>query len=57
MWAKGCILDDGECVLWLGMTTPHWWREKVMVYYIIIIIISRKIFKLIANNEINHEFS
>ena len=21
------------CVIWLDMTTPPWWREKVMVYY------------------------
>ena len=37
IWAKGCILIT-VCVcvcvfIWLDMTTPPWWREKVRVYY------------------------
>ena len=28
--AVGCL-----CVIWLGKTTPPWWREKVMLYYYI----------------------
>ena len=32
MWAKGCMLVI-VCVTFLDMTTPPWWREKVMVYY------------------------
>ena len=27
--AQGCML--GECVIGLDMTTPPWWKEKVMV--------------------------
>ena len=34
VWAKRCMLMI-MCVVWLGMTTPPWWREKVMVYYFI----------------------
>ena len=30
--ANGCMLMI-VWVLWLYMTTPPWWREKVMVYY------------------------
>ena len=33
MWAKGCMLDDCVCAIRLDMTTPPWWREKVLVYY------------------------
>ena len=33
IWAKGCMLYDCMCVIWLDMTTPSWRREKVMVYY------------------------
>ena len=36
--------DDRVCVIWLNMTTPPWWREKVMVYYLKIIL-----FKIIFN--------
>ena len=32
IWAKVCMLMT-VCVIGLDMTTPHWWREKVMVYY------------------------
>ena len=35
IWAKGCMFYDCVCVVWLDMTTPPWWREKVMVYYFI----------------------
>ena len=38
IWAKGCMFDNCVCVMRLDMTTPPWWREKVMVYYIIIFI-------------------
>ena len=31
--AKGCMLDDCVCVIWLDMITPPWCREKVMIYY------------------------
>ena len=31
IWAKGPMFDDCVCVC--DMTTPPWWREKVMVYY------------------------
>ena len=34
IWAKGCMLMI-VCVISLDMTTPSWWREKVMVYCII----------------------
>ena len=38
IWAKGCILMTVcVCFTWLDMTTPHWCREKVMVYYYYII--------------------
>ena len=34
---SGLYLDDCVCVcvcvIWLDMTTPHLWREKVVVYY------------------------
>ena len=33
MWAKGCMSVVCVCVIWLDMTTPPRWREKVMVYY------------------------
>ena len=33
IWAKGCMLDDCVCAIWLDTTTPPWWREKVVVYY------------------------
>ena len=34
IWAKGCMLMIVcVCVIWLDMTTPSWWKEKVMVYY------------------------
>ena len=28
-------VDEGVCVssILIGMTTPPWWREKVIVYY------------------------
>ena len=26
-------VDDCVCVIWIDMTTPPWWMEKVMVYY------------------------
>ena len=32
IWAKGCVLMI-VFVLSEDMTTPPWWREKVMVYY------------------------
>ena len=31
--ANGCMLNGCMCVIWLDMTTPPWWREKVKVYY------------------------
>ena len=31
IWAKGCMFYD--CVLSDDMTTPPYWREKVLVYY------------------------
>ena len=34
IWAKGCMLDDGVCVIWLDTTIPPWRMEKVMVYFI-----------------------
>ena len=33
IWAKECMFDDYVCVIWLNMTTPPWWREKVMVSF------------------------
>ena len=30
---KWVYVDDCVCVIWLDMTTPPLWREKVMVYY------------------------
>ena len=31
---QGVYLDDCVCFIRLDMTTPHWCREKVMVYYV-----------------------
>ena len=31
IWAKGCILDDCGVLSDLDMTTPLWWRDRVMV--------------------------
>ena len=28
----GVYVDDYVCVIWLDMTTPPWYREKVVVY-------------------------
>ena len=32
-------VDDCVCVIWLDITTLHWWSEKVMVYYIILLLL------------------
>ena len=35
--AKGCMLMIVcvcVCVIWLDMTTPPWFREKIMIYYV-----------------------
>ena len=43
---KGCgvYVYDRVCVIWLEMTTPRWWREKVMVYYIIVLELAVRLF-------------
>ena len=29
----GVYVDDCVCVIRLDMTSPPWWREKILVYY------------------------
>ena len=39
----GEYFDDRVCVIWLNMTNPPWWREKVMVYYLKIILFKKNV--------------
>ena len=50
-WAKGCILMIVcLCVIWHDMTTPPWWREKVLVYYLFFFTLSGRIGKVVASH-------